>query len=294
VTLAAALASLVVAAVAAAAVMRPFRRGIAPALERLSDPLEDERVSILRSLRDLDEERAEGAMTEEDYRTLRRDAEVRAVGVLKALGAREGASPAYRELRPAPSGNGGAAAPVGRSRRALPAILVVAAVLAVSVPLLSSALSDRTPGQPISGDEPTRATPLSFFEARVREHPHDVAARLDLASRYEASGDLTDATVQYLAAIRLNPRNAEANAAVAYLLYLSGHPKAGLAHAASALVVDRTYPEGLWVEGLILAEGLHRPAAASAALRAYLSAAPYGSHRGQVVGLLARISRAQK
>ena len=72
----AAIASLLVAAVAAAAVMRPFRRGTRLAPERLSDPLEDERRSILRSLRELDEERAEGAVTEEDYRSLRHDAEV--------------------------------------------------------------------------------------------------------------------------------------------------------------------------------------------------------------------------
>ena len=113
----AAMASLLVAAVAAAAVMRPFRRGTRPALERLSDPLEDERRSILRSLRELDEERAEGAVTEEDYRSLRHDAEVRAVAVLKTLGARESDRLAYRELRPARSGNGdGATGSPGRRR----------------------------------------------------------------------------------------------------------------------------------------------------------------------------------
>src|SRR5204862_1547255 len=107
-----------------------------------------------------------------------------------------------------------------------------------------------------------------FFERRVAEHPDDPAARLDLASRYEAEGDLTAATTQYLAALRLNPRGSEANAAVAYLLFLSGDTKAALQHARLSLGPDPTYPEGLWVEGFILAHGLHRDAAAARALTA--------------------------
>src|SRR5205807_7252146 len=128
-------------------------------------------------------------------------------------------------------------------------------------------------GAAITGFNP-EGTSLSFFQHRVAEHPTDVAARLDLASRYEATGDLTDATAQYLAALRLDPNDAEANAAVGYLLYVSGDATAGLRHARRSLAPDPTYPEGLWTEGLILDRGLPRDGAASAALRAYVRAAP--------------------
>src|SRR5205085_7991856 len=93
----------------------------------------------------------------------------------------------------------------------------------------------------------------------------------------------------YLAALRLNPRDSEANAAVAYLLYVSGHPRAGLHHAERSLEADAAYPEGLWMKGLILGRGLHRDAAARTELRAYLRAAPYGSHREQALRLLAKL-----
>jgi tetratricopeptide (TPR) repeat protein len=286
-----ALAALAVAAVAAGFVMRPFRRGNAPLLERLADPLDDDRLALLRSLRDLDEEHAAGTIAEEDYRALRRDTEVRAVAVLKALAARERVSaPPMHELRTVAGNGDGRGRASGPRRAVVPAILVAAAVVAVSVPVLSGALRSRTPGQSITGNDVTGQSSLSFFEQRVRRHPRDVAARLDLAARYRSQGDVQGATGQYLAALRLNPGNAEANAAVGYLLYLSGDPGAGLRYADRSLRADAAYPEGLYVRGVILARGLHRLAQARAALRAYLAAAPYGSHRAEAIRLLGRPS----
>jgi Flp pilus assembly protein TadD len=288
-TAAAALASMLVAAVAAAAVMRPFRRGGAPVLERLSDPLEDERRSLLRSLRELDEEHAAGTMADEDYRSLRRDTEIRAVAVLKTLASGEGRPPVLREIRP-DSGNGHRATTGSRRRAAMPVLMVTAVVIAVAVPLLAGAIGGRTGDQAITGDNLFGENALTFFQRRVAEHPTDVAARLDLATRYEAAGDLADATTQYLAALRLNPSDSEANAAVAYLLFLSGDAPAALRHAERSLGPDATYPEGLWMKGLILARGLHRDVAAARALHAYLQAAPYGSHRSQALRILAKLS----
>jgi Flp pilus assembly protein TadD len=288
-TAAAALASMLVAAVAAAAVMRPFRRGGPPVLERLPDPLEDERRSLLRSLKELDEEHAAGTIADEDYRSLRRDTEVRAVAVLKTLAAREGRPPTLREIRPA-SGNGHRVSNGSRRRAALPVLVATAVVFAVAVPLLAGAIGGRSGGQAITGDNSSGGNELTIFQRRVVEHPTDVAARLDLAARYEAAGDLTDASTQYLAALRLNPSDSEANAAVAYLLFLSGDAQAALRHAERSLGPDATYPEGLWMKGLILARGLHRDAAAARALHAYLQAAPYGSHRSQALRILAKLS----
>jgi cytochrome c-type biogenesis protein CcmH/NrfG len=286
------LAALAVAAVAAAGVLHPFRRGNAPTLERQADPLEEQRRTLLRSLRDLDEERSSGAIGDEEYRSLRREVEVRAVSVLRALQTREGpAEGRFHELRPVPepsSGNGQPeGARPGRVRMsALPTLLVIAAVAAVAVPLLSSAIHDRAPGASITGNDATGELPISFFERRVEQHPDDVAARLDLAARYERAGQVTDAAGQYLAALRMNPNNAEANANVGYLLYRSGQAEAGLEHAERSLQADPGYPEGLFVKGVILSRGLHRNAAAAAALRAYLEVAPLGSHREEARRLL--------
>src|SRR5207244_10076060 len=76
---------------AAAGVLRPFGRARDESLERLADPLEDERLSLLRGLRDLDDEHTEGSLTDQDYRALRSETEERAVAVLRALEARDGA-----------------------------------------------------------------------------------------------------------------------------------------------------------------------------------------------------------
>jgi hypothetical protein len=42
----------------------------------------------------------------------------------------------------------------------------------------------------------------------------------------------------------------------------------------------------LYFKGVILLRGLHRPSEAAGALRGYLEAAPFGSHRDQARDLL--------
>ena len=97
-------------AIAAVAVLWPYQRGSA-ALQRLADPLEDERRRALRQLRDLDEDRAAGKLDEAGYREARAEAEASAVAVLRALEAREGTgelAAGLREVRrPAPAGASG-------------------------------------------------------------------------------------------------------------------------------------------------------------------------------------------
>jgi hypothetical protein len=97
------LAAAVLAGVAAAGILRPFGKQ-AGVLERLADPLEDERKSLLRALRDLDQDRATGVLTEDAYRMLRGETETRAVAVLRTLEARHGAgefAAGLKELRSA-------------------------------------------------------------------------------------------------------------------------------------------------------------------------------------------------
>ena len=165
------LISALLAAVAAFGVLRPYRRGRAVALERLTDPLADERTTLLRTLRDLDDERAAGVLSPRDHAALRSETEVRAVAVLRALEARDGdgeVAQGMRELRsptvrsPAPAaeaaidanGSGIARpAPAHRANRGSLAALVVGVLLAIAVvPLLIGAITKRGAGGSISGD----------------------------------------------------------------------------------------------------------------------------------------------
>jgi tetratricopeptide (TPR) repeat protein len=295
------------AAVAVVGVLRPFSRRGEPALERLADPLEDERLSLLRALRDLEDERASGALSEDDYRSLKGETEARAVAVLRALEARDGSgelAAGLKEMRSAatagfagPSGNGQRASPEVRARR-LPTFVIAGLALAAVIALLAGSLSARPPGGSATGDDVggggRSSDPLSFFEQRVEDHPRDVAARLDLARRYLDAGDVRAGIAQYLVALQLDPRNVEAQANLGFLLFRAGKAREGLRAVDAALEVDPAYPEALYFKGLILLQGLRKLDQAAEAFRAYLAAAPFGSRRSEVEGLLRQAESGSK
>jgi cytochrome c-type biogenesis protein CcmH/NrfG len=285
------LAAAVLAAVAAGGVLRPFGKSRTPALEKLADPLEDERAGLVRALRDLEEERATGGLEEDAYRSLRLETETRTVAVLRALEARDGAgelAAGLKSLRePSSRGNGAAKAPRPRFRL-LATAGVAAASVSVAAVLLAGALRNRGPDQPITGgiEGNSSQSALAFFEQRVADHPRDVAARLDLAEQYLEAGNGQDAIAQYLAALSIEPRNPEAHAELGFLIFRSGKAEDGLRAVQQALDVQPNYPQALYYKAFILLRGLHRPADAAAAFRAYLQAAPYGARRSEVESLL--------
>jgi cytochrome c-type biogenesis protein CcmH/NrfG len=287
-------------AIAAVAVLWPYQRGSAAALQRLADPLEDERRRALRHLRDLDEDRGAGKLDEAGYRDARAEAEARAVAVLRALEAREGTGElagSLREVRrPAPSGatrRPGGRLPGRRWPRRAVAALVGVVVVAGAAALLDGAVGDRGAGQVTTGQAATGdasagpgAASLEGLERRVREHPGDVAAHLALAERYLDAGRLKEATLAYLAALKLDPGNVEANTQFGLLLFRSGLPEPGLRSVEQALAADPRYPEALYAKGLILFMGLRQPKAAVPSLRTYLQVAPFGDHRDLAEQLL--------
>jgi Flp pilus assembly protein TadD len=213
------------------------------------------------------------------------------VAVLRALEARERTgelAAGLREVRVAqPRGQ----APTPARRRAVAAgVLASAVLLAATVTLLHGALGAREAGQPVTGvtepgagDDPSS---LEFFQRRVREHPGDVAAHLDLGQRYLDADQVKQATLEYVTALKLDPGNVEAHTNLGLLLFQAGLPAAGLRSVQQALAVDPRYPEALYAKGLIQLMGLRQPRAATAAFRAYLAAAPFGSHRAAVERLL--------
>ena len=287
-------------AIAAVAVLWPYQRGSAAALQRLADPLEDERRRALRRLRDLDEDRAAGKLDETGYRTARAEAEADAVVVLRALEAREGTGElvaGLREVRrPAPagvSGSPGGQRPGRRWPRRAGAALAGAAVVGAVAALLTGAVGDRGSGQTIAGQAAPGAAPpapgaapLASLERRAREHPGDVPAHLALAEGYLDAERLREATLEYLSVLRLQPGNVEAKTRLGLLLFRAGLPEPGLRSVEQALATDPRYPEALYARGIILFMGMRQPKAAVPSLRAYLQVAPFGAHRELVEQLL--------
>ena len=278
------------AVVAAWGVLRPFTRSEEMALDPPRDPLEDERDALLRALRDLDEDRRSGTLSEHDYRALRTETESRAVSVLRAIRVRGGASGFSSELSAirAPSSGDGAGGVSTKLSRLAPGLLAAGLVVSVTVPVLAGSITGRSPDAPITGSGPGTGTQsaLAFFEQRVRAHPADVAARLDLAQRSLESGDARGAIQQYEQVLRLDPTNAEAHARLGLILFQAGRPEEGLRAVEQALTVSPSYAEALYFKGVILLQGLNRPREAVASFRAYLDAAQFGSRRDEVSRLL--------
>lgn len=289
----AAMAVAALAAVAAAGVTAGFRRRDPLPVEPLADPLEDRRVALFRSLADLEEAHTSGALEDADYRRLRGDTEGRIARLLRAIDGR-------RSPRPAVAAEGGAVAldaevssrPV-RAPGGVPpwavAILLASTVLAVAVTGLlredEPAAVDSAPA--VSGDDP-----FAFFEQRVRDHPNDLAARLDLAHRYLDADRVDEALGEYAVALELDPDDAEAHAHIGLILYASHRPEEALESVDRALEEAPGYPEALFIRGAILLRGLDRPEEAIEAFEAYLAAAPFGQERGTAQQLIAQAEAA--
>lgn len=178
----------------------------------------------------------------------------------------------------------------GRSRTAAALVVVLLVLAAAAIPLLVGALEPREARAPITGRVPGPA-PLSMLEDRVREHPRDPAARLDLADAYLARGRIADAVDQYLALARIDPDSPDAHARMGLVLYGAGRPREALEAVDRALEIDPAYPEALYERGVILLQGLGRPAPAASAFRTYLEEAPFGAHRAEVADLLQKAER---
>jgi cytochrome c-type biogenesis protein CcmH/NrfG len=185
-------------------------------------------------------------------------------------------------------------------------------VAGVTIVMINSA-SSRAPGQTITGDSvpgttvpamgqnsaapapagshksptPRQLANVAAAEAQVKRTPKSVAAHLTLASAYAAAGASQLAAVEYLAVTRLDPANPEANTSLALLAFEVGRPARGKAMVDRVLAADPNYPEALYVRGLIDLVGLRRPRAAERDFSAYLTAAPFGSHRTAAATMLA-------
>ena len=240
-------------------------------------------------------------------------------GAADAARLRRGAgTAAARRQEPTATARRGPRTTRSRARRTVLAVLAVATVAGVTA-LLAGAVTPRSAGETVTGSGPAAAatappvgptagsaaapadpsagsspslTPeqaaaIDAAALDVKAHPQDVGKHLALAHAYADGGATQLAAVEYLAILKLDPANAEANTAMALLAFEVGQTGQAKTMLDTVLQAHPGYPEALYVRGLVLLSGLHQPAAATKDLHAYLAAAPYGSHRTAAETLLA-------
>lgn len=288
------------ATLAAAGVVSGFLRDDPAPLEPPTDPLEDRRQALLRSLADLEEAHDTNALEHGEYARLRGETEGRMARVHRAMDrrARRGASSASSTVvddeTDIGSGSTGRASTVaGSDPRRVPAWAVAALIAATVIAVVVATLArDTTPTTQAATPASSADDPLAFFEQRVKDQPDDLAARLDLAHRYLDARMIEESLAEYAVALELDPDDAEAHAHVGIILYLSERPLEALDAVDRALATDPGYPEALFFRGVILLRGLDRPREAIDAFERYLDAAPFGIERGRAQELIAEAEAA--
>jgi tetratricopeptide (TPR) repeat protein len=229
--------------------------------------LTEERDHLLRSIEDLDAERAAGEVSEDDYQQLRASYVARAADVLRAIDAAGGTSDGVAV--PAQSGDAGRGVPagtagpaghtgsrLGRFRRALGrrttrrwlgACLVVCFVGIVALLALRIA-GVRLPGEGVSGGVTVNGA-------------QQIRLDLNQAQALGAAGQVREALVLYQDVLAIDPSQPEALAYRGWLVRLTGldiHSSpliaTGRASIEEALAVDPHYGDAHFFLGLMLLE----------------------------------------
>jgi cytochrome c-type biogenesis protein CcmH len=254
------------------------------------EQLEAERDFLLRSLDDLEAERAAGNVDPESYARLHDDYTARAAATIRAL--RDGVD----------------ARPVAHTvpwRRRLLVGGAIAAFAVVAAVALAAALGARLPGQLSSGNEAADGDGgdagggdrRADLEQAVEANPNDTAARIALARFLEADGDLAGALRQYDEVTQRQAGNADALAQSGRILYLTAgqaapDQAAELVAAArqrldAAIAADPEYADAYFFRSVLLAQELLGPDLAIADAQRYLVLAPVGPFAEQARALLA-------
>ncbi len=286
------------ATLAAAGVVSGFLRDDPAPLEPATDPLEDRRLALLRSLADLEEAHDTNALEQGEYARLREETEGRMARVLRAIdrrGQRATSAPSTvvdvgNEVGSHPDAREPTVASSGPRR--VPMWAVAALIGGTVIAVVVATLARDTAPAPAAAPATSADDPFGFFEQRVEDQQDDLAARLDLAHRYLDAGRIEESLAEYAVALELDPDDAEAHAHVGIILYLAERPRQALVSVDRALATDPGYPEALFFRGVILLRGLDRPQEALAAFERYLREAPFGAERGSAEAMIAEAQAA--
>jgi tetratricopeptide (TPR) repeat protein len=210
---------------------------VGPELAELSDEeLTEEREFLLRSLRDLDEERQAGDVDDGDYDVLKEGYTARAAAVLRLLESRAGGSAPADDAAPA-------ATPWWRRGRVLVAALAVGVFAVGAGVLVAHNAGQRLPGDTVSGSAPSNKVQQLLVQAG-----NDVQKR-----------DIKGALTSYHDALQLDPGNAEALANQGWLVAILGNTAndrtvmdQGLASIRQAEQVDPSYASAHFYAGSVL------------------------------------------
>ena len=249
--------------------------------------LERERDFLLKSLDDLETERAAGNIDDASYTELHDDYTARAAATIRAL--RDGV-----DARPTAP-----AVPWRRRGLVVAGIVAFAVLAAVS---LAAALGARLPGQTSSGNAP-QASPSSGerkarLQAAAEQSPNDPQPRLALARFLEESGDTVESLKEYDKAVEIAPDNVDALANAGRLRFIvagqvpSAEARQQLVTTARTLLdravqADPNQADAHYYRGVLLADGFGEVDGAIAEFQRYLVLAPDGQFATQARNALA-------
>ncbi len=239
------------------------------------ESLEAQRAFLLRSLDDLEAERADGNIDDETYARLHGDYTARAAAVLRAI---EGDT----------SAPAGSPPPVPAKRRALVIGGVVVFAIAAAV-TLALTIGPRQPGGTVTGGVTQNSQTASVLAAAVADHPNDYSARIEYA-RYLLGVDRVKALDQYTAAERLKPDEPEPPTYIGWIFGLASNPQntalkasdraelqaQAFSQFARARTIDPRYPDAYVFEGVVRDRYAGDPAGAIPLLQKYLELSPSG------------------
>ena len=227
--------------------------------------LDPEREFLLRSLDDLEVERAAGDIDEKDYLELRDAYTARAAAVMRAMQEAPSGGEAEDEERPVRR---------RRMQRAVAAATLVVLVAVGAGALVASVAGERTPGQQVSGS-------VAGSQAELLARARDALSR----------GKALDAVRAYDAVLGKDPQNPEALAYRGWVLKLAGLPDKGLESIDRAIAADPSYPDAHFFRGMILEQDRKDPAGAVKELRIFLASNPTGDLVPMVQQVLDRALR---
>lgn len=227
--------------------------------------LEDERDFLLRSLRDLEDERAAGDLDDADYQALKDEYTAKAAAVLRQL--ESGPDP---HPTPLSSTDGRPAArPRSKARRGrvVVGVLLLAAVSGGAGYAVAQSSGERLAGDEASGDLP---------EGSVD--------RITKANALVAEGEILEAVKVYDDLLEDDPDNPVALAQRGWLLSRVDPSliDSGLASIDRAIAADPRYPDAHFFRAMILWKAKDDPASAVESFQRALDAAPPAEVRGAI------------